>query len=121
MLAVDLRKARPGSGKNSFKLFMVRTAFAKQCEALLTAYGVLFMNNHVHDLFESLLNRFSGVTPVLPEMSVSLSARVVSSVDVMVLKREEGRRGACNDVKGAEKGSSVEEEKVASRLLKMDS
>ena len=48
------------------------------------------MNNHVHDLFESLLNRFSGVTPVLPEMSVSLTAKVVSSVHPMVLTRESG-------------------------------
>ena len=97
MLAVDLRKARPGSGKNSLKLFMVRTAFTKQCEALLTAYGELFMNNHVHDLFESMLNRFSGATPVLPEMSVSLTAKVVSSVHPMVLTREQERRGACTE------------------------
>ncbi len=55
------------------------------------------MNNHVHNLFESMLNRFSGATPVLPEMSVSLTAEAVSSVHPMVLTREQERRGACTE------------------------
>ena len=29
------------------------------------------MNSHVHNLFESMLNRFSGAAPVLPDMSVN--------------------------------------------------